>query len=68
MAAAATMFPDADTATMRKRLTGMYMAPLKLRFALNEGALALLTAGPGDGGSVLVHSASLPRPEDEASA
>ena len=66
IAATIAAFPDADTAGMRRRVMGMQMAPLKLRFALQEGALAILTAGAGDGGNVLVQAASLPRPDDDA--
>jgi carboxypeptidase Q len=59
--AAIAMFPDADTAAMRRRVIGMQMGPLKLSFAMQEGALAVLSAGGGDDGTVLVQAASLPR-------
>jgi len=62
--AAVAMFPDADTAAMRRRVIGMQMGPLKLAFALKEGALAVLSAGAGDDGTVLVQAASLPRASD----
>jgi carboxypeptidase Q len=55
------MFPDVDTAAMRRRVIGAQMGPLKLAFAMKEGALAVLSAGGGDDGTVLVQAASLPR-------
>ncbi len=58
------MFPDADTAAMRRRVIVMQMGPLKLALALKEGALAVLSAGAGDDGTVLVQAASLPRAPD----
>ncbi len=65
IAATAAMFPDVDTAAMRSRVVSMQMAPAKLRFALNEGALAVLTAGSGDQGTILVQAASLPQAAGE---
>jgi len=61
IAAMVAAFPDADTAAVRRRVTGYQMSPQKLGFAFQEGALAVLTAGSGDGGTILVQGASLPR-------
>jgi hypothetical protein len=66
IAATAAAFPGTDTAMMRRAAMAMQMAPLKLAFAQNEGALALLTTGSGDGGTILVQGASLPRTPGEA--
>jgi hypothetical protein len=62
IAAAAQMFPDADTAAMRRRFAGMRIGPQKMEFARKEGALAAITTGSGDGGAMLVQAASVPRP------
>ncbi len=62
IAATARTFPDADTAAIRRRFTGMQMGPRKMEFAQKEGALAVISTGSGDGGAVLVQAASVPRP------
>lgn len=62
--AAAQMFPDADTAAMRRRFVGMQMNPRKLELAQKEGALAAISAGQGDDGDVLVQAAAVPRQAD----
>jgi hypothetical protein len=61
IAVTAAQFPDVDTAAMRRRFTAGMLGPVKLAFAQREGALAILSAGQGDDGTVLVQSASLPR-------
>ncbi len=62
IAAAAQMFPDADTSAIRSRYTRMWMGPRKMEFAQKEGAIAVISTGSGDGGAVLVQAASVPRP------
>ncbi len=61
MSVMASQFPGVDTAAMRRRFNAGVMGPLKLAFAQQEGALAILSAGQGDDGTVLVQSALLPR-------
>ncbi len=56
--------PDVDTAAMRERFSGMRMTPRKLLFAQEEGAVAVITPGNGDGGTMLVQSATVPQPQD----
>ncbi len=60
------MNPDADTSAMRQRFLEMQNAPRKLEFAQKEGAIAAITAGRGDDGTVLVQAASVPQPEQAA--
>jgi len=62
--AAIQMNPDLDTAAMRERFVEMQMGPRKLEFAQNEGALAAITAGRGDGGTMIVQAATVPQPAD----
>ena len=64
LAAIIAMSPDADTAAMRERFVSMRMTPRKLMFAQEEGAIAVITAGSGDDGTVLVQSAAYPQPQD----
>jgi carboxypeptidase Q len=64
LAAIIAMNPEADTAAMRERFTGMRMTPRKLMFAQEEGAVAAITPGGGDGGTMLVQSASYPQSQD----
>ena len=64
LAAIIAMNPDADTAAMRERFVGMRMTPRKLLFAQEEGAIAAITGGSGDGGTMLVQSATYPQPQD----
>jgi hypothetical protein len=64
LAAIAQASPDADTAAMRERFAGMRMGPRKLMFAQEEGAIGAITSGGGDGGTMLVQSASFPQPQD----
>jgi carboxypeptidase Q len=68
IAAAAAMFPGADTAAIRRRFMEMRLGPMKLNLAATEGALAVLTASSSDDGTVLAQSASLPRGSDESAA
>ncbi len=62
LSALAQNFPDMDTAAMRERWMDSQMTPKKLTFAQQEGALAVITPGRGDDGTVLVQSASVPQP------
>ena len=64
IAATGQMFPDADTAAMRRRFESMQASPRRLEFAQKEGAVAAISAGQGNGGAVLVQSASVVRPAD----
>ncbi len=54
--------PDLDTAAMRERFLERQTVPRKLEVAREEGAIAAITAGRGDDGTVLVQSASVPSP------
>lgn len=54
--------PDIDTAQLRRRMQQQSVAPRKLEFVQKEGAIAAITAGQGDLGTVLVQSASVPQP------
>jgi len=56
--------PDADTAAIRERMEEMMLAPRRIEFASKEGALAVITPGRGDGGTMLVQSASVPQPPE----
>jgi carboxypeptidase Q len=62
LAAIQQMNPDADTAAMRQRFVESQLGPRNLEFAQKEGALAAITEGRGDGGTVLVQSATVPQP------
>jgi hypothetical protein len=53
--------PDADTAALRARYTEMQVGPRKLAFVQEEGALAAISGGRGDGGTMIVQSASVPQ-------
>jgi len=56
--------PDVDSATVIQRWQEMQVNPRKLEFAQNEGALAAITGGRGDGGTLLVQSATVPQSAD----
>jgi hypothetical protein len=56
--------PDLDTAALRERFSGMQAGPRKLEFAQKEGALAVITAGRGDEGTVIVQGANVTRREE----
>ncbi|HUI63502.1 MAG TPA: M28 family peptidase [Bacteroidota bacterium] len=56
--------PDVDSQTVRERWQEMQVNPRKLEFAQKEGALAVITEGRGDDGTVLVQSASVPQSPD----
>lgn len=64
LAAMVQSFPEVDTAAMRERWMGMQLTPRKLSLAQEEGAIAVITPGRGDGGTMLVQSASVPQPPD----
>ncbi len=61
--------PDADEATITRMVaertrmfTEQSMRGKKLEFCQNEGALVVLDAGRGDGGTIFVASADVPQP------
>ncbi len=56
--------PDVDSATVIQRWQEMQVNPRKLEFAQKEGALAAITEGRGDGGTLLVQSATVPQSAD----
>jgi hypothetical protein len=56
--------PDVDSATVTQRWQEMQVNPRKLEFAQKEGALAAITEGRGDGGTLLVQSATVPQSPD----
>jgi hypothetical protein len=60
-AAARQLFPNQDSAAVMRRLLAMRVDPKKLEFVQKEGALAAVTVGRGDGGTMIVAAASVPR-------
>ena len=58
--------PDADEATVTRMVTerrdAQTIGPKKLEFCQNEGALVVLDAGRGDGGTLFVQQATVPQP------
>jgi carboxypeptidase Q len=64
IAAARQMGVEIDSAAMVRRFQEMQMNPRKLEFALKEGAIAAITAGRGDDGTVLVAAATVPQPPE----
>ncbi len=56
--------PDLDTAALRERFGGMRGGVRKLEFAQKEGALAVITAGRGDEGTMVVQGASVMQREE----
>ena len=56
--------PDVDSATVIQRWQEMQVNPRKLEFAQKEGAVAAITEGRGDGGTLLVQSATVPQSPD----
>ncbi|MCX6133083.1 MAG: M20/M25/M40 family metallo-hydrolase [Ignavibacteriales bacterium] len=58
--------PDADEATITRiiaeRTEAQTIGPKKLEFCQKEGALVVLDAGRGDGGTIFVASATVPQP------
>ena len=62
--------PDADEATITRlvaeRTEAQTMGPKKLLFCQNEGALVVLDAGRGDGGTIFVQQATVPQPPQSA--
>jgi hypothetical protein len=56
--------PDVDSATVIQRWQEMQVNPRKLEFAQKEGAIAAITEGRGDGGTLLVQSATVPQSPD----
>ena len=64
IAAARAMNVEVDSAALVRRMMEMQINPRKLEFALKEGALAAISVGRGDGGTIIVQSASVPQPPD----
>ena len=64
LVAIAQASPEVDTAAIRERFTDMQLSPRKLLFAQEEGAIAAITPGRGDGGTMIVQSATVPQPQD----
>jgi carboxypeptidase Q len=60
LAAMREIDPSVDSASFVARLMEMRVAPKKLAFCQDEDALAAISGGRGDGGSILVQSASIP--------
>jgi carboxypeptidase Q len=56
--------PDVDSATVIMRFQEMQVNPRKLEFVEKEGAIAAITEGRGDDGTVLVQSATVPQSAD----
>lgn len=56
--------PDVDSATVLRRWNEMQVNPRKLEFVQKEGALAAITVGRGDGGTLIVQSATVPQSPD----
>jgi len=56
--------PNADSATIMRMIIGRFIDPRKLEFAHAQGALAVITAGRGDGGTFFVQGATVPQPAD----
>ncbi len=56
--------PDIDSPAVIMRWQEMQVNPRKLEFAQNEKALAAITEGRGDGGTLLVQSATVPQSAD----
>jgi carboxypeptidase Q len=54
--------PDLDDATITRMIAEQSMVGKKLEFCQNEGALVVLDAGRGDGGTLFVASATVPQP------
>ena len=53
--------PNADSASIARMVTEQQVTPRKLEFVQKEGALAALTAGRGDGGTIFVQGATVPQ-------
>ncbi len=56
--------PAADSATIMRMIISRFIDPRKLEFAQAQGALAVITAGRGDGGTFFVQGATVPQPAD----
>ncbi len=56
--------PNADSATIMRMIISRFIDPRKLEFAQAQGALAVITAGRGDGGTFFVQGATVPQPAD----
>jgi hypothetical protein len=64
IAATHEAFPDLDTDMLRERLQSMIFGGRKLEFAQKEGAIAAITGGRGDGGTMIVQAATVPQAPD----
>ena len=62
LAAARQTNPDIDSAAFVRRAQQYLVNPRKLEFAKSEGAIAAITGGRGDGGTMIVAAASVPQP------
>jgi carboxypeptidase Q len=58
------LVPDVDSAAVIARWQETQVNPFKLEFVQKEGALAAITEGRGDGGSLIVQSATVPQSPD----
>jgi hypothetical protein len=56
--------PNIDSATVAQMIADRTVGPRKLQFVQEQGALAVLTAGRGDGGLLFVQQATVPQPPD----
>lgn len=60
-----TFMPDADSARIVRFIREQVVGPQKLLFTQQEGALAALTVGRGDGGTIFVQQAIFPQKAGE---
>lgn len=58
------LMPTYDSASVMRRLLEQLVAPRKLQFVLDEGAICAINAGHGDGGLMFVQGAVVPQPAD----
>ena len=61
-------YPDLDDAAIGRMIAEQSMGPKKLQFCQDEGALVVLDAGRGDGGTLFVAQAAVPQPPAAAPA
>jgi hypothetical protein len=57
--------PTIDSVTAMNRILQQLVNPLKLEFVQKEGAIAAITPGRGDGGSLIVQGAQVPQPQQD---
>ncbi len=63
IAAAVQANPTLDGNALKERWLQQQVAPRKLQFLIDEGALAAISTSRGDGGNLIVQSAAVPQPE-----